>query len=347
MKKTPRRPLPADLKFGTLFTDHMVSARFEVGSGWSSFEVTPYQNLSLDPAASVLHYGQAIFEGMKAFVTEDGRTSLFRPERHAARFGLSAERTCMQRVPEQLFLDSVLALIRADESFVPEPEGTSLYIRPTLIATEPFLGVRPAHQYLFFVIACPVGPYYAEGFKPVSIWVEQEFVRAAAGGLGGAKVGANYVASLYAAERAKENGYSQVLWTDAAEHRFIEEVGTMNVFIRLRDEVVTPPTGSTTLAGVTRDSVLTLLKDFGLKVSERPIGVDEVVDAHDKGQLLEIFGSGTGAVISPVGKLGFKDRTLSIGDGSAGELSERLFRELQGIQRGTLPDRHNWLRYLG
>jgi branched-chain amino acid aminotransferase len=346
MPKTARKPLPADLKFGTLFTEHMVSARFDLSTGWSNFELTPYQQLSLDPAASVLHYGQAIFEGMKAFCTQDGRTSLFRPERHAARFALSAERTCMQQVPEQLFIDSVLALVRADETFVPEPEGTSLYVRPTLIATEPFLGVRPAHQYLFFVIACPVGPYYAEGFKPVSIWVEQEYVRAATGGLGGAKVGANYVASLYAAERAKEAGYSQVLWTDAAQHSFIEEVGTMNVFIRLRDEVVTPPTGSTTLAGVTRDSVLTLLREFGLRATERPITVAELVDAHDKGHLLEIFGTGTGAVISPVGKLGLKNRTLSIGDGKAGELSERLFRELQGIQRGSLPDRHHWLRYL-
>jgi branched-chain amino acid aminotransferase len=343
--KTPKKPLPADLKFGTLFTDHMVSARFEVGHGWSPMQVSPYEKLSLDPAASVLHYGQAIFEGMKAFSTQSGRTAIFRPERHARRFAASAERTCMEQVPEQLFLDAVLALARADEAFVPEAEGTSLYIRPTLIATEPFLGVRPAHQYLFFVIACPVGPYYAEGFKPVSIWVEQEYVRAAAGGLGSAKVGANYVASLYAAEQAKKAGYSQVLWTDAAEHRYIDEVGTMNVFIRLKDEVVTPPIGSTTLAGVTRDSVLTLIKEFGLPVRERRITVDEVAEAHDKGQLLEIFGTGTGAVISPVGKLGFKDRTLELGK-EAGELSMRLFNELQAIQRGTKPDRHSWLRYL-
>lgn len=344
---TPRKPLPADLKFGTLFTDHIVSARFDVDHGWAGMELAPYGKLSLDPAASVLHYGQAIFEGLKAFSTQDGRIALFRPERHAKRFQQSAERTCMELVPEELFLESVLALVRADEAYVPEAEGTSLYIRPTLIATEPFLGVRPARQYLFFVIACPVGPYYAEGFKPVSIWVEQEYVRAAPGGLGTAKVGANYVASLYAAEKAKNAGYSQVLWTDAVEHRYIEEVGTMNVFIRLRDEVVTPPAGSTALAGVTRDSVLTLLRDLGVKVSERPITIDEVSEAHGKGQLLEIFGTGTGAVISPVGKLGLRDRSLTIGDGSAGELSLRLFSELQGIQRGTRPDKHNWLRYLG
>lgn len=344
-----KKQLPANLKFGTLFTEHMVSARFDVATGWSAQELTPYQKLQLDPASSVLHYGQAIFEGLKAFTTKDGRIAVFRPERHAKRFAQSAELTCMQKVPEDLFLQSVYALVRADEAYVPEAEGTSLYIRPTLIASEPFLGVRPAHQYLFFVIACPVGPYYAEGFKPVDIWVEQEYVRAAPGGLGAAKVGANYVASLAAAEKAKDAGYAQVLWTDAIEHRYIDEVGTMNVFIRLKDEVVTPPSGSTALAGVTRDSVITLLREFGLKVSERRISVDEVVEAHGRGELLEMFGTGTGAVISPVGKLGFKDSTLELArgaDGGAGEIAQRLFDELQAIQRGTKPDRHGWLHYL-
>jgi branched-chain amino acid aminotransferase len=338
--------LPADLKFGTVFTEHMVSARFDVDTGWSELDLSGYQKLSLDPAASVLHYGQAIFEGLKAFATADGRVAVFRPERHAARFRASAARTCMEPVPQKLFVDAVLSLVRADEAWVPEGDDTSLYIRPTLIASEPFLGVRPARQYLFFVIACPVGPYYPEGFKPVSIWVEQELVRAAPGGLGSAKVGANYVASLFASERAKEAGYSQVLWTDAVHHRYVEEVGTMNVFIRLRDEVVTPPLGGTALAGVTRDSVLTLIQEFGMRVSERPISIDEVVDAHANGQLLEIFGTGTGAVISPVGKLGMREGTLPIGNGEAGELSQRLYKELRAIQRGAVPDRHGWLRYL-
>jgi branched-chain amino acid aminotransferase len=344
--KTPRKPLPADLKFGTVFTEHMVCARFDKETGWSQPDLCGYQKLALDPAASVLHYGQAIFEGIKAFSTVDGHVALFRLDRHAERFRRSAERTCMEPVPESLFVDSVTALVRADEGYVPEGEGTSLYLRPTLIATEPFLGVRPAQQYLFFVIGCPVGPYYAEGFKPVSIWVEQELVRAAPGGLGSAKVGANYVASLFASERAKEAGYSQVLWTDALHHSFIEEVGTMNVFIRLRDEIVTPPLGGTALAGVTRDSVLTLLHEFGLRTSERPISIDEVIAAHANGQLLEIFGTGTGAVISPVGRLGMRGAELSIGNGEAGEVAQRLFRELQAIQRGAVPDRHGWLRYL-
>jgi len=341
-----KKQLPADLKFGTIFTDHMVSAHFEAARGWSQFELSAYRALSLDPASSVLHYGQAIFEGLKAFTTHDGRTALFRPERHARRFAHSAELTCMAQVPEELFLESVFSLVRADEAFVPEAAETSLYVRPTLIANEPFLGVRPAHQYLFFVIACPVGKYYAEGFNPVDIWVEQEHTRVSPGGLGSAKVGANYVASLLAAERAKKQGYAQVLWTDAATHSFIDEVGTMNVFIVLRDEIVTPPVGDTALAGITRDSVLTLLKEYGLRVSERRISVDEVVGAYDSGNLLELFGTGTAAVISPVGKLGLRDRTIDIAHGKPGELAQRLFDDLQGIQRGTRPDRHGWLHYV-
>jgi branched-chain amino acid aminotransferase len=345
--KTPRKPLPADLKFGTVFTEHMATARFDADSGgWAPLEVSGYAKLALDPASSVLHYGQAIFEGLKAFCTQDERIALFRPQRHAQRFRQSAERTCMEAVPEELFLDAVQSLVRADEGYVPDVPDSSLYLRPTLIATEPFLGVRAARQYLFFVIACPVGPYYADGFKPVSIWVEQEYVRAAPGGLGSAKVGANYVASLYAAEKAKQAGYAQVLWTDAVEHRYIEEVGTMNVFIRLRDEVVTPPLGGANLAGVTRDSVLRLLNDFGLRTSERAISIDEVLEAHAKGTLLEMFGTGTAAVISPVGQLGMRDRNLTIGDGTAGELAQRLFNELATIQRGSSPDRHGWLSYL-
>jgi branched-chain amino acid aminotransferase len=344
--KTPRKQLPADLKFGTVFSEHMVCARFDVDSGWSQADLSAYQKLALDPAASVLHYGQAIFEGLKAFSTVDGHVALFRPDRHAERFRRSAERTCMEPVPEALFIDSLTALVRADEAYVPERDDASLYLRPTLIATEPFLGVRPARQYLFYVIGCPVGPYYTEGFKPVSIWVEQELVRAAPGGLGTAKVGANYVASLYASERAKEKGYAQVLWTDAVHHQLIEEVGTMNVFIRLRDEVVTPPLGGTALAGVTRDSAITLIQEFGLHVSERPITVDEVVSAHGNGQLLEIFGTGTGAVISPVGRLGMQSGSIAIGNGEAGELSQRLYKELRAIQCGAVPDRHGWLRYL-
>lgn len=343
MRTQPKKPVPADVKFGTLFTDHMVSARFDVDAGWSKPELSPYQKLSLDPSASVLHYGQAIFEGLKAFNTADGGIALFRPDRHARRFQLSAERTCMVPVPEELFMQSVEQLVRADEGFVPDAPDTSLYLRPTLIATEPFLGVRPARQYLFFVIACPVGAYYAEGFKPISIWVEEEYARAARGGLGAAKVGANYVASLYAAERAKDAGYAQVLWTDAAQHRYVEEVGTMNLFVRIGDQVITPPAGETALAGITRDSVLTLLREWNIDAQERPLALDEILDAHRHGRLSEVFGTGTGAVISPVGKLGFRGESIPVGNGQVGELSQRLFVALRDLQRGTSEDRHHWL----
>jgi branched-chain amino acid aminotransferase len=347
MRTQPKKPIPADVKFGTMFTDHMVSARFEVDANdhaeWSAPELSAYQKISLDPSASVLHYGQAIFEGCKAFETADGGIALFRPDRHAKRFQLSAERTCMPAVPTQLFLDCVEKLVRADEGFVPDMPDASLYVRPTLIATEPFVGVRPARQYLFFVIACPVGPYYAEGFKPIKIWVEEEFVRAAPGGLGAAKVGANYVASLLAAERAKDAGYAQVLWTDAVHHKYLEEVGTMNVFVRIGDQVITPPAGGTTLAGVTRDAVLTLLRDWKIDAQERQISVDELVAASRRGELHEMFGTGTAAVISPVGTLGFRGETLKLGDGQPGEVSQRLFRALRDIQRGTAPDPYGWL----
>jgi branched-chain amino acid aminotransferase len=350
MRTQPKKPIPADVKFGTLFTDHMVSARFDVhgsvhgsSGGWSEPELSAYQKISLDPSASVLHYGQAIFEGLKAFETADGGIALFRPDRHAKRFQASADRTCMPQVPTELFVECVKKLVRADEGFVPDLPDASLYVRPTLIATEPFVGVRPAHQYLFFVIACPVGPYYAEGFKPIKIWVEEEFTRAAPGGLGAAKVGANYVASLLAAERAKDAGYSQVLWTDAVSHKYLEEVGTMNVFVRIGDQVITPPAGNTTLAGVTRDSVLQLLRDWKIDAQERPITVDELLAASRSGQLREMFGTGTAAVISPVGTLGFRGETLHIGDGQAGELSQRLFKALRDIQRGTAADPYGWL----
>jgi branched-chain amino acid aminotransferase len=349
MRTQPKKPIPADVKFGTLFTDHMVSARFDVESGWSAPELSAYQKISLDPSASVLHYGQAIFEGLKAFETADGGIALFRPDRHAKRFQASAERTCMPAVPAELFLECVQKLVRADEGFVPDLPDASLYVRPALIATEPFVGVRPARQYLFFVIACPVGPYYAEGFKPIRIWVEEEFVRAAPGGLGSAKVGANYVASLYAAEKAKDAGYAQVLWTDAVHHKYLEEVGTMNVFVRIGDQVITPPAGGTTLAGVTRDSVLTLLRQWNVDVQERQIAIDELVAAGRRGELREMFGTGTAAVISPVGTLGFRGETLQIGNagtGEPGEMSQRLFRALRDIQRGTAADPHGWLHRL-
>jgi branched-chain amino acid aminotransferase len=243
-----------------------------------------------------------------------------------------------------MFLDAVSSLVRLDRGWIPDRRDASLYLRPAMIATEPFLGVRPAREYLFFVIASPVGAYYASGFNPVSIWIEREFARAPAGGLGAAKAGANYVASLAAAERARERGFAQVLWTDAKSHQFVEEVGTMNVFVRFRDHVATPPLTGTLLEGVTRDSVLELLRDWSVPAVERPIEVEELYRAARSGDLLEVFGTGTGAVISPVSRLAGDAGTIDVGDGKAGELALRLFGELTGIQRGEIADRHGWIQ---
>jgi branched-chain amino acid aminotransferase len=342
----PASPVPAfaePLVFGRLFTEHMARAVYG-GSRWHDAEVTRFEPLPLSPSAAALHYGQTVFEGLKAFRLRDGGIGLFRPDRHARRFRQSSERLCMPALPAEAFVNAVTALVHVDRDWVPTMKDASLYVRPAMIATEPFLGVRPAREYLFFVIASPVSAYYAEGFAPVRIWIEREFVRAAPGGVGGAKTGANYAASLLAAERAHERGYAQVLWTDAAAHELIEEVGTMNVFVRFRDKVVTPPLTGSLLAGVTRDAVLQLLKDWSVPAVERPIRVDEIAQAAHKGDLLEIFGTGTGAVISPVSHLGWDGGTLQVGDGNAGELSKRLFAELTGIQRGDVADRHGWIQ---
>jgi branched-chain amino acid aminotransferase len=316
---------------------------FERSRGWFDPRIVPYAPFELDPAATVLHYGQAMFEGLKARRCVDGKIRLFRPDRHALRMQQGADRLCMPSVDAALFQRAVEALVKIDHEWVPTAKDASLYLRPTLIATEPFLGVRPANSYMFYIIASPVGAYYAEGFGPVKIWVEDDCVRAAKGGLGAVKAGANYVASLYASEKAKKKGYTQVLWLDAKEKRFFEEVGTMNLFVAFKDEIVTPPLEGSILAGVTRDSVMTLLREWGHKVTERPIAIDEVFDAAKRGDLREIFGSGTGAVISPVGELGSSRGTAVINGGQPGELSKRLFSTLTDIQYARVPDTRGWL----
>jgi branched-chain amino acid aminotransferase len=337
------RPNDADLVFGRTFTDHMVLVDYEASRGWYDPRVVPYGPLPLDPAAAVLHYGQELFDGMKAFRGADGRLRLFRADRHCRRMSEGAARLCMPSIDPALMRDAVTALVRADGVWVPSSAGTSLYLRPTLIATEPFLGVRPALRYLFFVIASPVGPYSGGAFEPAKIWVEDKFVRAAPGGLGAVKAGANYVASLLAAEEAHKRGFAQVLWTDASQHRFLEEVGTMNLVVRIKDEIVTPPLDGTILGGITRDSVLTLLRDWGLLVNERPIGMEEIISAHKRGDLHEVFGCGTAAVITPVGELGWKTEKLVIGGGQPGEVARRLFDAITAIQYGRAPDPHGWL----
>jgi branched-chain amino acid aminotransferase len=343
---TARRPRPKDseLVFGRVFTDHMAIVNYDADrGGWHDPRVVPYGPLALDPAAAVLHYAQAMFEGMKAFRGADGQVRCFRLDRHCRRMHTGAERICIPPIDEALIRGAVMSLVRADRDWVPSSAETSLYIRPTIIASEPFLGVRPAKQFLFFVIASPVGPYQGDPFSPARILIEDHYVRAAVGGLGGVKAGANYVASLRAAEDAKAKGYAQVLWTDASEHTYLEEVGTMNLMVRIGDEIATPPLGGSILAGVTRDSSITLLREWGFVVNERPIGMEEIIAAHKAGTLREVFGCGTAAVITPVGALGWKGEDMVINGGKPGEVARRLFDAITGIQYGRAPDPHGWM----
>jgi branched-chain amino acid aminotransferase len=344
VQKTTRpqpRPADSDLKFGRTFTDHMLLLDWEAGV-WKDARIVPFGPLSLSPAACCLHYGQEMFDGLKAFRGVDGKIRIFRLDRHVARMHDGAKRLCLPSLDHDSMKQALTEFVRVEKDWVPASPGTALYLRPTLIATEPFLGVRPAQECLFFIIASPVGPYYAEGFGPVKIRIEDRYVRAAAGGLGAVKAAANYVASLAAAEEAKAAGWSQVLWTDANAHEALEEVGTMNLFVRIGDEVATPALTGTILSGVTRDTVLTLCRSWGLKATERRITVSELVAAHASGALKEVFGCGTGAVISPVGELGWKDDRLVVAGGQPGELSQRLFKAITDIQYGAAPDPEGW-----
>jgi len=338
------KPKDKDLAFGNVFTDHMFVANFEEEKGWYDPRVEPYAPFPLDPATAVLHYGQSLFEGLKAFRGRDGKIRLFRPDKHVARLNRTAERMCIPPVDPDLILRSWTTLVDVDRDWAPSSVGTSLYIRPTIIASEPFLGVRPAKEYLYYVIVSPVGPYYPEGLAPTRIKVIENYVRAVAGGLGEAKTSANYAASLYAAEEAKHEGFTQVLWLDGVEHRWIEEVGTSNIMLKIADEVITPPLGGTILAGVTRDTALALLKSWGVRVSERRITIDEVVTAADKGTLQEVWATGTAAVISPVGELAFKGRRIVVNQGKIGATAQKLYDTIVAIQYGEAPDPHGWTR---
>lgn len=337
-----KKPKDSELGFGIVFTDHMFVANFQQEKGWYDPRVEPYAPIPLDPAAAVLHYAQAVFDGLKAFRGADGRIRLFRPQKHVERMNNSARRMCIPPLDPELALQSIVTVVRADREWVPRTVGTSLYIRPTVIASEAFLGVRPAKAYLYFVILSPVGAYYLEGMAPVKILVVDKYVRAVEGGVGAAKTSGNYAASLYASEEAKHQGYTQVLWLDGVHRRYLDEVGTMNIMVKLGDEVITPPLSGTILPGVTRDSVLTLLRGWGLRVSERQVGIDEVMAAHRRGDLAEVWGTGTAAVISPVGELAFKGETLVINDGKIGPLTQRLYDAIVGIQYGQAPDPHGW-----
>lgn len=341
-----RKPLPPahELNFGRFFSDHRFSARYSKAKGWYSAQVEPYGSITLDPAASVLHYGQALFEGMKAFAQKDGKISLFRPEFNFQRMREGAERLCLAAPPNELFAKGLKELIRIDSNWVPKAEHCALYIRPTLIGTEGFLGVRPSNEVLFFVILSPVGAYFmTKGC--LKIWIEDRALRAAPGGLGATKAGANYAASLQTALRAKEKGFDQVLWLDL-EHSGIEEVGTMNVFWVLKDEIVTPALNGSILNGGMRDSVIQLLKHEGKNVSERRITVEEVLKRHKSGELLEAFGTGTAAVISPIGEICYKGEPYSIGGNKPGSVGQELYKTVTGIQYGVKPDPFKWMRPL-
>ncbi len=339
------KPPEAELGFGKYFTDHLFACDYVEGRGWGDARIEPYAPMQLDPAAGVLHYGQAMFEGSKAFRGVDGRVRLFRPEAHARRMIAGAPRLCMPTPPEALMVEAVRALVKVELDWVPRSEGTSLYLRPTLVATEGFLGVRPSREYRYFVIASPAGNYFGgKGLKSVRIWVETQDVRAPRGGLGSTKAGANYAASLKSAQDAKKRGFDQVLWLDGKDHEYVEEVGTMNVCFLLGSTLVTPPLSDSILAGVTRDSVLTLARDQGLTVEERPISLKELRGAQQSGELKEIFGTGTAAVISPVGELAFAGESLVINGGKPGPVAEQLYTAVCDIQRGLKPDPYGWMQ---
>jgi branched-chain amino acid aminotransferase len=336
------KPDQSRLGFGQFFTDHMFTMRWNRQNGWHDAAIEPYSNFSLDPAAMVFHYGQAIFEGMKAYRGKDDQIFLFRPADNFARMNQSALRICMPRFPQDRVLQALRAMVYLDQEWVPNTPGATLYIRPTMIATEPALGLRPAEEYLFFIICCPVGAYYAEGFSPTRIYVEDQYVRAVPGGVGDAKTAGNYAASVKAQVEAHDKGYTQVLWLDAVERRYVEEVGTSNIFFLIDDELITPPLEGSILPGITRDSVIQLARDWGYRVSERRITIDEVVAAGKSGALKESFGTGTAAVISPVGEFCYREQHVSINGGAAGELAKRLYDELQAIQFGYQEDPHKW-----
>ena len=335
-----RKPLPDPdtLVFGKTFTDHMFLMNYDAGQGWHDPRIVPYGPLSLEPSCMVFHYAQELFEGMKAYRTPEGKVQLFRPMENALRFNSSCERMCVPAIDPDFFVDAVKALVKVDQAWVPNKKGASLYIRPFVFATDPSLGVHASHSYLFVIILCPVGSYYAEGINPVKIYVEDADVRAVRGGTGYTKCGGNYAASLRAGERAEEKGYSQVLWLDGVERKYIEEVGAMNVLFKIDGKVVTPALTGSVLPGITRKSCLELLRDWGVSVEERLISAQELFDAAESGKLEEAWGSGTAAVVSPIGELAMGDKVVTVNGGQIGRLTQRLYDTLTGIQWGTEPD---------
>jgi branched-chain amino acid aminotransferase len=337
-----------NLGFGRYFTDHMFLMNYEEGKGWHDARIVPYAPFELEPSCMVFHYAQEMFEGLKAYMTSEGRIQLFRPDKNIERMHNTNERLCIPQIPNEDVLQAIEETVLFDRDWIPTKVGTSLYIRPFIIATDPHLGVHPSHTYVFCIILSPVAAYYAEGINPVKIFIEHDYVRAVKGGTGFAKVGGNYASSLKGQEKAARLGYSQVLWLDGIYRKYIDEVGAMNVFFVIGDEVVTPSLSEgSILPGVTRASCIELLKSKGYKVSERKISVDELYEAYDRGELKEAFGTGTAAVISPIGSLDDENKKAVINNGEIGPISQMLYDTLTGIQWGSLPDPFGWTRVIG
>lgn len=337
------KPEPgAKLGFGHIFTDYMLVMPYDEGQGWHDPEIMPYGNISISPAAMCLHYGQTVFEGLKAYRTADNRIQLFRPEENFKRLNKSNERLVIPELPEELGMKCLMELLRVEKDWVPSEDGESLYIRPFIFAVDPFLGVKPGAQYLFMIILSPSGAYYESGLNPVNIYVESKYVRAVRGGMGFAKTGGNYAASLIGQDEAHKQNYSQVLWLDGVEQKYIEEVGAMNIFFVIDGEVVTPMLQGSILPGITRKSAIEVCKSWGLKVTERRITIQEIADAYDNGKLDEVFGTGTAAVISPVGHLKWNDKVMLINDNKIGKISQKLYDTMTGIQWGKLEDTFGW-----
>ena len=334
------------LGFGKLFTDYMFTMEYDVENGWHNPCIKPYQPLSLDPSTSVLHYGQSIFEGMKCYRRADGGLQLFRPRDNFARMNRSADRLSIPQFDEELALEGLKQLLEVEKDWVPHNVGTSLYIRPTIIATDAMLGVHAAHHYLFFIILSPVGAYDAQGLAPVGIYVEDKYVRAVRGGFGFAKTAGNYAASIKAGEVAAQKGYAQVLWLDGVEQKYVEEVGAMNMMFKINGKIITPMLNGSILAGITRDSVLKLAAHMGIPTEERRIAIDEIFEAAKNGTLEEAFGTGTAAVVSPVGELCRGDEKVIISGNQIGEVTQKLYDTLTGIQWGTVEDPFGWIMRL-
>lgn len=343
LTKTPKEKPTGKLGFGHIFTDHMFVMDYKTGKGWHNARIEPYQPLVLDPSALVFHYAQECFEGLKAYRTPDGNVQLFRPDKNAERMQSTHQRLCIPEIPVDDFVEAVRALVAVEKDWVPSEPDTSLYIRPFTIATEPVLGVKAADEYKFIIICSPSGAYYEEGMNPVKIYVEDEYVRATPGGTGYIKCGGNYAASIIASEKGHKLGYSQVLWLDGVERKYVEEVGSMNIMFKVDGEIYTAPTIGTVLPGITRMSCIELLKSWGYKVNKTRFTIDFIMDAAKKGTLEEVFGTGTAAVISPVGGLTYEGESIEINDFKTGELTQKLYDTLTGIQFGKLDDNMGWI----